>query len=309
MPALGVYFVNPASNASIAAFFMCSGVSKSGSPAPKPQTSMPSAFMALALLSIERVSEGLSWAARSEISIGIGLVVGWFKMERKLLVVIEVFNQRFEIILVDSNDTHFAFCVLRRIRCVRGVDHDGLPEFSSDRPWRRLRRIGWAEHVANLAHGVHTLINNGDRFFRAGSVAFFRRTFAGLSPGHEFDDAFPVFAAALWAELLLENRQHRTVEILGLRNAHLMNFESDDGETRARKYFDDAAGPEIWKPEIVRLDQDQCLFDLCISGEGDDSVEDPTVRIRKIRPEFQITLDRLWVKRSQDSRFKVGHFA
>src|SRR6266511_1319888 len=198
IPALGVYFVNPASNASIAAFFMCSGVSKSGSPAPKPQTSMPSAFMALALLSIERVSEGLNWAARSEIYIGVGLVMGWFKMERKLLAVIEVFNQRFEIILVDSNDSHFTFCVLRRIRCVRGIDHDGLPEFSPDRTWRCFGRVGRAEHVANLADGVHALINNGDRFFRPGSVAFFGRTFAGFSTGHKFNNAFPVFAATLW---------------------------------------------------------------------------------------------------------------
>src|SRR6266567_2258986 len=60
MPALGVYFVKPASNASIAALLMCSGVSKSGSPAPKPQTSMPSAFIAFALLSIERVNDGVS---------------------------------------------------------------------------------------------------------------------------------------------------------------------------------------------------------------------------------------------------------
>src|SRR5262249_17306368 len=132
MPALGVYLVKPASNASIAAFFMCSGVSKSGSPAPKPQTSMPSAFMALALLSIERVSEGLSWAASLEISIEVGLVVGWFKVERKLLSTIELFNERFEIILVDSNDFHFAFRVLRRIRRVSGVDHDGLAKFSPD---------------------------------------------------------------------------------------------------------------------------------------------------------------------------------
>src|SRR5205823_14571563 len=109
MPALGVYLVKPASNASIAAFFMCSGVSKSGSPAPKPHTSMPSAFMALALLSIERVSEGVSCAERSEISMAVGL----FKMERKLLATIEVFNQRFEIILINLDDCHFAVRVLK----------------------------------------------------------------------------------------------------------------------------------------------------------------------------------------------------
>src|SRR5438477_7962159 len=71
MPELGVYLVNPFCNAEIAAALMCSGVSKSGSPAPKPQTSMPSDFMALALLSIERVSEGVSWAARAEISMSM----------------------------------------------------------------------------------------------------------------------------------------------------------------------------------------------------------------------------------------------
>src|SRR5215472_17248185 len=55
----------------IAACLMCSGVSKSGSPAPKPQTSIPSAFIAFALLSIESVSDGVSCAARSEISMSI----------------------------------------------------------------------------------------------------------------------------------------------------------------------------------------------------------------------------------------------
>src|SRR5690348_6236683 len=119
MPALGVYFVKPDSNASIAALLMCSGVSKSGSPAPKPQTSMPSAFMAFALLSIESVSDGVSWAARSEIS----MLVSYVKWEHppaspgealragKLLVAIEVFNERFEIIFFNSDNRHLALRV------------------------------------------------------------------------------------------------------------------------------------------------------------------------------------------------------
>jgi hypothetical protein len=61
---------------------MCSGVSKSGSPAPNPQTSMPSAFIALALLSIDNVVDGVSWAARSDISMlvtfkKLGLAAYW----------------------------------------------------------------------------------------------------------------------------------------------------------------------------------------------------------------------------------------
>src|ERR1700736_2989568 len=66
MPELGVYLVNPASRAATAATLMCSGVSKSGSPAPKPQTSIPSDFIALALLSIERVREGVKLEALEE---------------------------------------------------------------------------------------------------------------------------------------------------------------------------------------------------------------------------------------------------
>src|ERR1700759_5547125 len=75
-PALGVFFVNPASSAGIAAALICSGVSKSGSPAPKPQTSMPSAFMALAFESMLRVSEGVRIVARLASSMGM-LVLVW----------------------------------------------------------------------------------------------------------------------------------------------------------------------------------------------------------------------------------------
>src|ERR1700679_501349 len=73
MPEEGVYLVNPASSDPIAAALMCSGVSKSGSPAPKPMTSCPSAFMALALLSMERVREGVSSCTREEGSIKGGI--------------------------------------------------------------------------------------------------------------------------------------------------------------------------------------------------------------------------------------------
>src|SRR3954470_15444301 len=79
-PALGVYLVKPLSKAAIAAALMCSGVSKSGSPAPKPQTSIPSAFIAFALLSIERVREGDNWAARAEISMAVELGLRVSKM-------------------------------------------------------------------------------------------------------------------------------------------------------------------------------------------------------------------------------------
>src|SRR5437588_12691530 len=105
MPELGVYFVKPAWSAAMAAALICSGVSKSGSPAPKPQTSRPSAFIAFALLSIDNVSDGLSFAARSEISIRFREVskTGVFK----LLAAIKIFNDRFKVVFLDSHNAHF----------------------------------------------------------------------------------------------------------------------------------------------------------------------------------------------------------
>ena len=50
MPSTAVYFVSPRLIASIAACLMLSGVSKSGSPAPRPMTSKPAAFSSRALL-------------------------------------------------------------------------------------------------------------------------------------------------------------------------------------------------------------------------------------------------------------------
>ncbi|OQC72454.1 MAG: hypothetical protein BWX45_00909 [Deltaproteobacteria bacterium ADurb.Bin002] len=62
VPPTGVYFVKPASMARMAACLMWSGVSKSGSPAPKPMTSLPCARRALALAVMARVSDGFTFA-------------------------------------------------------------------------------------------------------------------------------------------------------------------------------------------------------------------------------------------------------
>ena len=48
VPSTAVYLVSPFLIASIAASFILSGVSKSGSPAPRPITSLPAALSSLA---------------------------------------------------------------------------------------------------------------------------------------------------------------------------------------------------------------------------------------------------------------------
>ena len=64
-PPAGVYFVKPFSIESIAASKMLRGVLKSGSPAPKPITSIPSAFSAFALAVIAKVVDGVNVFTRS----------------------------------------------------------------------------------------------------------------------------------------------------------------------------------------------------------------------------------------------------
>src|SRR3954462_11726046 len=54
---VGVYLVRPLSRAVLAASLMKAGVSKSGSPAPKPTTSTPAFLRALALARRERVRD------------------------------------------------------------------------------------------------------------------------------------------------------------------------------------------------------------------------------------------------------------
>src|SRR5438309_6670652 len=58
VPAVGVYFVLPARIASAAARLMLSGVSKSGSPAPKSTTFAPVARKASAACIAARVADG-----------------------------------------------------------------------------------------------------------------------------------------------------------------------------------------------------------------------------------------------------------
>ena len=70
-PEAGVYFVLPAWMASMAAFLMFSGVSKSGSPVPKLMTSLPSAFRRLAsALTASVLDSWMADAFREKLFIG-----------------------------------------------------------------------------------------------------------------------------------------------------------------------------------------------------------------------------------------------
>ena len=74
MPPTSVYLVLPASMAWIAASLMLAGVSKSGSPAPRPMTLRPAAFSARALSVTAMVADGFT---RSSAADRKGIVISW----------------------------------------------------------------------------------------------------------------------------------------------------------------------------------------------------------------------------------------
>ena len=59
VPSTAVYLVSPSLIALMAACLILSGVSKSGSPAPRPITSLPAAFNSLAFWVTAIVGDGL----------------------------------------------------------------------------------------------------------------------------------------------------------------------------------------------------------------------------------------------------------
>lgn len=71
MPLLGVYLVKPSASDFAQASLMCCGVSKSGSPAPNPMISLPSALSCLAFAEMASVNEGESDDARSDMRYSI----------------------------------------------------------------------------------------------------------------------------------------------------------------------------------------------------------------------------------------------
>src|ERR1700712_227193 len=79
IPPTSVYLVLPASMARIAASLMLAGVSKSGSPAPRPMTLRPAAFSARALSVTAMVADGFT---RSSAADRNGIVISsqtwWF---------------------------------------------------------------------------------------------------------------------------------------------------------------------------------------------------------------------------------------
>ena len=145
--------------------------------------------------------------------------------------------------------------------------------------------------------------------FPCPELAFLRRTFAWLSSGHEFDDAFPVFASAFRAQFFLQNWQNRPVKLLRLRHAHAMDFESNDVETGARKNFDHAAGRRFGNLKLSGLIRTSVFSTFASGGKLDRVIENAAVAIGKFRPELQIALDGFWVERREHAGLEISHLA
>src|ERR1017187_2050746 len=118
IPDDGVYFVNPAASACVAASLIYCGVSKSGSPAPKPQTSTPSALSFLAFASMARVSDGVRVVARCAsccMEDPYDLTIRDSRVETSKFTVVELLDERREAVLAGLDDLDFALRILGRI--------------------------------------------------------------------------------------------------------------------------------------------------------------------------------------------------
>ena len=105
-------------------------------------------------------------------------------------------------------------------------------------------------------------------------------------------------------------RQHRTVKFFRLRHAHPVNFESDDVKTGARKNFDHAAGAQIRKLEIVRLDQDQCLLNVRACRDSRSRFPEFRRRDLKIPPTVLSRCSTCFaVNGCQHCRFEINYLA
>src|ERR1700744_3574925 len=95
MPSTAVYLVLPASIAWIAASLTLAGVSKSGSPAPRPMTLRPAAFSSRALSVTAIVADGFTRSSaadrkdiigsRFSVERGAGLVLGAYPVSRTVV--------------------------------------------------------------------------------------------------------------------------------------------------------------------------------------------------------------------------------
>src|SRR5688572_13347682 len=157
MPLLGVYLVNPSLMALMQASLMCCGVSKSGSPAPKPTTSWPSAFICLAFESMASVSEGASAAARLEIRYVIikpGEITatrGSRKSQKAFLP--SEHSGRFWRLLPRQLDALQRFA--HNVVCQNEYDHARDVERLGDRPDpRRCSGSFWRQEAARAGQGT-----------------------------------------------------------------------------------------------------------------------------------------------------------
>jgi hypothetical protein len=69
------------------------------------------------------------------------------------------------------------------------------------------------------------------------------------------------------------------VELLGLCHAHVVDLEPDDRQSSARKMVNDSSEPGVWKPKVVRLGENQRLFDILAGGIRDAIIQQSTVGV------------------------------
>ena len=148
VPGMGVYFVSPSSMACFPAALMLSGVSKSGSPAPRPMISRPTRFNSATLPVRTLVGDGFIRDRRCA-TMGMNLASAWFEIRRAQPTPPPIRRQQLTVpkfsVLTGNPVLSGVGLTLADIRKLWVVPQNGdgewcwLPAFPSNRSYRGAR--------------------------------------------------------------------------------------------------------------------------------------------------------------------------
>ena len=177
-----------------------------------------------------------------------------------------------------------------------------------------------AEDVANLVHGIHAFIDEGDALLAAGFAVSLFVNVTGGGAAHELHDVVELIVAKHGAEQFAElfglsrrqgeaeflldgglglagndilelgakNFADGAVEFHGFGDAEAVDLDAGDVETGAREKVDDVAGATGGKAEVVGLDEDEGALGLFIRSVGDGAFDDAAIFIGVFGPELRL---------------------
>src|ERR1039458_2137963 len=284
-----------------------------------------------------RASPGQAKHGYSALGAAMSSFVGRSPIRQSLHLPVEPFDALTEVVLANVHNAHLAPGVVFGVAGVGGIDHDGLAKLAPDGAGRGFGWVGGAEHIADLAYGSNTFVNQGNALLRTGRILFGQRTFRGRAARHEPDYVLELVIAKrrakdsaqlmflVGADLeahfllnrrfgfrrydILELRAQRladgAIKLQSLRHAHPVNLHAHNEQAGAGEEIDHVTGPASGEAEVLWLDQHQRPLRLLPGLIGNDVLQDAAVRVRVVRPELELRFSLIRGRGSQHCRLEI----